>query len=139
LKLWCFESESKVKTLKLTFAVLTLLTSLVSSTALAGNSTYSTQSLRIMCIPKNESTQLADPNRAMCFGYIRGVVETWSLQWELNKNEKSRSSLFRPFCDTVYNVSDAEWVRIVQEDLPNLGSGFASFAVMTALSNRLCR
>lgn len=96
---------------------------------------YSVTSLTVLCAN--------DANVNACKSYLHGVVETWELKDIVSVNPdrylSSGNKLKPTFCETINKVSDSEWVAIVRSNLNTMEPGFASNAVMVALSNRLCK
>lgn len=92
-------------------------------------SVYSTKSLKLLC-------GVDEPDRNhMCKLYLHGVVEAWMLG-ALVHNHKTGSNAY---CETIFKVSDDEWLRIVRARLDAMGDGFAAIEVQKALSGKLCR
>lgn len=94
--------------------------------------TYSVASLTLLC----GNPQYEDH----CSIYVHGVVETWMVKDAAGIDPyrfESRSNS-PTFCDAIFDASDKELLQIVRTSLPTMNSGFASAAVMDALSKRLC-
>lgn len=114
--------------------MLTLIALIGSSSHAAANTVYSVESLKALCGNGPVQTEA-------CSFYIRGVVESWFVKDIAGVNPVAYKSHNNSpeFCDTIFKVSNSEWTKIVLNDLNNMKPGFASGAVMNALSNQLCK
>jgi hypothetical protein len=95
---------------------------------------YTVSYLRHLCRNRNPGKEAA------CRTYLHGVVETWMIKdlvsVDPRRFENRVSNL--TFCESIYKVSENEWVEIVRSNLNAMKPGFAADAVMQALAKNLC-
>jgi len=96
---------------------------------------YSVASLKMLCNSENPE------NKTLCKMYLHGVIETWLLNDidGVEPNRYSSKNNLPTYCDTINKISSDEWIKIVQEELNTMDSGFGASAVMEILSKKLCK
>lgn len=125
-----YKSASKIVSFVIIFAI---------SHSVNAGASYSVSSLGLLCRNNNPRENGA------CIVYLHGVVETWMIKDVVNQSKDSErfnylSNNNSPtYCETINKVSENEWMEIVRNNLNTMEPGFASNAVMKALSDKLCK